>query len=102
MIEIYAMILEGVMRRWFGLGILGVLLSGCVNEEPVKAQPSDGCNAADFAYLKWQKVDVLDGIDLPDPHRIYRAGAMITQDFRQDRINFVIGNSDRIEVIRCG
>lgn len=90
------------MRYWLG-AVLAVGLMGCDIQPVTDVGASKGtCPAEDFQYLKWQKQDVLDAVVLPRGTRIIGPNTVVTQDFRLDRLNFYIGNSGRIEVIRCG
>lgn len=91
------------MRVLVVLSVTIVLVSACTPDGPVeRAAPADKCGAESFQYLKWQKVEVLEDVDLPALHRIVGPNSAVTMDFRPNRLNFSIGNTGRIEAIRCG
>ncbi|MEM9716037.1 MAG: I78 family peptidase inhibitor [Pseudomonadota bacterium] len=81
------------------LCVLGAVACAPVEEVSLS---DDGCRAAEFEYLKWQKAEVLQDVELPEVTRIIRPGMAVTQDFRQNRLNLFIGNTGRIENLRCG
>lgn len=90
------------MRVWFGIVTALLTVAACTQEAAVENPPKDDCDAAAFQYLKWQKAEVLDDLPLPNPHRIIPSGGAVTMDYRPERLNFSIGETGRIETIRCG
>ncbi|MEO0342602.1 MAG: hypothetical protein AAF198_04120 [Pseudomonadota bacterium] len=95
------MISEALKIITKSVGILA-FLGGCTPQVEPDGTTDDPCNAAAFGYVKWQPAEILADLEIPEPHRIYNRSDAITQDFRKKRLNFVVGNTGRIEVIRCG
>ena len=83
--------------------ITTVFVTGCVPIETESApQRPDGCDVTAYEDLKWLDADVLNTRDLPAGTRIIGPNMAVTMDFRQDRLNFSIGKTNRIERIYCG
>lgn len=88
-----------LMKKLFPL----LALAACTQAAPVVPQPpQDTCNAADFALLVGQDATALETVLLLGKVRVIRPGQAVTMDFRQERINFMIDEANRIEAIRCG
>ncbi|PVA06286.1 I78 family peptidase inhibitor [Thalassorhabdomicrobium marinisediminis] len=67
----------------------------------VPAPADDTCNAAQHAGLVGQDATALERVLLMGPVRIIRPGDAVTMDFRPERINFHIDDSNRITSITC-
>ena len=90
------------MKR-LGLLSFGFLVACSVDvSQTGGSTQATSCAAAQFQYLKWQKRSVLGEVALPEPYRIYNRDDPVTLEFRPDRLNIVIGNTERIEAIQCG
>jgi hypothetical protein len=83
--------------------IITVFITGCVpiESETIPPRPSE-CDVTAYQNLKWLDADVLKTRDLPAGTRVIGPNMAVTMDFRQDRLNFSIGKTNRIERIFCG
>ncbi len=84
--------------------MLLIALAGCAvpAPPPVPPQIEDTCGAAEFAGLIGQKTTVLERNLRLGMVRVIRPGDMVTQDFRPERINFMIDDMETIQTINCG
>ncbi|PWE17338.1 hypothetical protein DDZ18_06535 [Marinicauda salina] len=64
------------------------------------APPS--CAAERYQVLVGQLRAEIDEASLPHPLRVYNRGDMVTQDYRPDRLNLVVGADGRIVEVYCG
>jgi len=81
------------------------LLAACtapVVLDPLPQGLDDTCGAAEQAALIGQDVTALERVLLLGQVRVIRPGTVVTQDYRPERINFMIGQDDRITQITCG
>lgn len=80
-----------------------VLLAACA-APPVTLPPrqEDTCGMTQNAGLIGQNVTALEKVLILRMVRVIRPGDMVTQDFRPERINFMIGADEEIQSINCG
>ncbi len=91
------------MKASLALPPVLLAVSACVPAPTgTPAEGADTCGAARFAPYVGQDAAVLDGQQTTGPARVIHPGDAVTMDFRSDRINFVIDDTDRIERIYCG
>ena len=81
------------------------LLAGCATQTPDRTGPipdgaEDTCNAAAYANLVGQ--DAVAALQIPEPKRQYRLGDPVTMDYRAERLNVVLNDTDTITAITCG
>jgi len=71
---------------------------------PPVAEEDSGmeCDADAFAYLIGEPRETVEALDIPQPVRIIPEGAMVTMDFRPERINFDLNAEGRVIRVRCG
>ena len=67
---------------------------------PVSAE--DTCGGAELQGLVGQPVTALERVLILREIRLIRPGDAVTMDFRPDRLNVYIDESERIGEIRCG
>jgi PBP1b-binding outer membrane lipoprotein LpoB len=100
------------MKARFALVAALAFLAGCcctpkpaadVAPPPVAAQPSspDTCGMARFQNLIGQPSSAIDRAALPPGTRILEPDSIVTQDFRQDRLNIFTGTDGRVSSMRC-
>ncbi|MFP4519383.1 MAG: I78 family peptidase inhibitor [Oceanicaulis sp.] len=114
------------MRRVAAFVIAAVLLAGCQTApgageddyEPglvagergpqtdADAGPVDdgspSCPASAYQVLVGQPIGEIHTQSLPEPHRIYGRGDMVTMDHRPDRLNIVTGEDGAVVEVKCG
>lgn len=76
-----------------------LVAAACQAPSPVVA---DGCGATAMQHMVGEPADILALMDLPSPVRIIGPDDIVTLDYREDRLNFYIDESDRIRRITCG
>ncbi|PJI86420.1 peptidase inhibitor I78 family protein [Yoonia maricola] len=80
-----------------------IALAGCTAAEPpLPPQLEDTCGAAAFADLIGQDATALERTLVLGPVRLIRPGDVVTMDFRPDRVNFKINDTETIQSIDCG
>ena len=85
------------MRNSLATAFLMSVIAGCSPDTPAPA----GCAAPDLQYLVGQPEDVLTTMKFGVPIRVIHPGDAVTMDFQSDRLNFIIGESGKIEKIEC-
>ncbi|MEQ8404279.1 MAG: I78 family peptidase inhibitor [Oceanicaulis sp.] len=60
------------------------------------------CAAAAYQVLVGQAIGEVHTASLPEPHRIYGRGDMVTMDYRPDRLNIVTGDDGVVVEVKCG
>jgi PBP1b-binding outer membrane lipoprotein LpoB len=70
---------------------------------PVAEQPAsaDTCGMARFQNLIGQPARAIDRSTLPAGTRILEPNSIVTQDFRQDRLNIFTSADGRVSSMRC-
>ena len=87
------------MKRILALLALGA----CTQMQPaLPAAENDTCAASEYGYLIGQDATTLETVLLLGKVRVIRPGQPVTMDFWPDRINFMIGEDERIVSINCG
>ncbi|MBE0412379.1 I78 family peptidase inhibitor [Yoonia sp.] len=76
--------------------------AACAAAQPLPEKRPDTCGAAAHAGLIGQDATALEKVLILGMVRIIRPGDMVTQDYRPDRINFVVAPDETITVINCG
>lgn len=71
-------------------------------ENPVPVGMDDSCDAAQYASVVGQDATALERVLILGQVRIVRPGSVLTQDYRPERINFIIGADNSIRQITCG
>lgn len=82
-----------------------LILAACAApkvEDPLPVGLDDTCRAAAQSSLIGQDVTSLERVLLLGQVRVIRPGTVVTQDYRPERINFVIDSDDVITQITCG
>lgn len=65
--------------------------------------PSDsGCGAQNRQQLVGTAAKALDESSLPPGTRVLYPNTLATTDYRPDRLNILVGESGKIETVRCG
>lgn len=94
------------MIKRFGLVCGAILLAACQTVEPPPPSRNlvdlKACGADQYTDLIGQDATALERVLILGRVRVIRPTDIITQDFRPDRINFMIGGDERIDSIRCG
>jgi hypothetical protein len=62
----------------------------------------DTCGAASYTDLIGQPATALEKVLLMDMVRIIRPDTMVTMDYREERINFMISDQEVITDVTCG
>lgn len=79
------------------------LLAACAAPQPpLPLQLEDTCGATEFANLIGQDATALERTMRLGMVRVIRPGDVVTQDFRPERINFMIDDNETIATINCG
>lgn len=73
-------------------------LAGCVAASP----EADACGAAGLQSLIGQKDDALAAMTFPQGTRFIYPGTPVSEDYRPDRLNIDIDQSERITGVWCG
>ncbi|MEN8919220.1 MAG: I78 family peptidase inhibitor [Octadecabacter sp.] len=68
---------------------------------PMPAPAEDTCNASAYSNLIGQDVTALERVMLLGQVRVIRPGQAVTMDYRPNRINFNVGEGNRITSIHC-
>ncbi|MBY4894130.1 hypothetical protein KUL25_15340 [Rhodobacteraceae bacterium N5(2021)] len=63
---------------------------------------SDLCGAAGLQGLVGQRAEIAEMLELDHPKRVIRPGTIVTRDYRVERINFDVNDTDRITRVYCG
>jgi len=80
-----------------------VLLAGCTATQAVlPPQLEDTCGAGAFADLIGKDATALETSLLLGPVRVIRPGDAVTMDYLPDRVNFIISETETIQMIDCG
>lgn len=79
-----------------------LLLAGCVATPVKPVEPVGQCGASELQYLVGQPGAVLNGMRFSQDLRVIQPGMPVTMDFRADRLNIWLNQSDRIERVTCG
>ena len=106
------------MMRILALALGASLMAGCQTRPAAEDDPGynlvgergpgageDGaptCPAAAYQVLVGQQIGEIHTASLPDPHRIYGRGDMVTMDYRPDRLNIVTGDGGAVIEVKCG
>jgi hypothetical protein len=62
----------------------------------------DTCGAAAFRDLVGQPDTALDGVTLPDPHRVIAWGSVVTLEYDPARLVIHLAEDGTIETVTCG
>ena len=85
------------MRNIISSVMLLSALAACSPEEPTSTE----CTADAHQNLIGQSETVLATMKFGVPVRVIHPGDAVTMDFQPDRLNFIIGESGKIEKIEC-
>lgn len=69
---------------------------------PAGGERAEECGAGGYRSLVGRDRSVADELMTVQPKRVYGPDEAVTQDYRPDRINFVIGADGTIAEVRCG
>ncbi|HCP81400.1 MAG TPA: hypothetical protein DIT67_07335 [Octadecabacter sp.] len=69
--------------------------------DPLPTPTQDTCNASTYGHLIGQDATALERVMLLGQVRVIRPGQAVTMDFRPERINFNVGEDERITSIHC-
>jgi hypothetical protein len=65
------------------------------------ATAQDTCGASRFTHLVGTLASEIDQATLPAGSRIVTPDALVTQDFRPDRLNVMVGTDGRVGSLSC-
>lgn len=79
------------------------------SSEPEQAMPQtreeatarDSCGASRFLNLVGTEASAIDQSTLPQDARIVAPDSVVTQDFRPDRLNVMVGSDGRVSSLAC-
>jgi hypothetical protein len=77
---------------------VAALLAGC---QMTPAGDAGACPEARFSGLVGQPAVDLGARGLPETARVIWPGNAVTQDFRADRLNIVVGRDGRVAQVAC-
>lgn len=66
-----------------------------------EATARDTCDAARFLHLVGTRMDAIDPATLPEGARLLTPDALVTQDFRPDRLNVMSGTDGLVSSLAC-
>ncbi|WP_193222039.1 I78 family peptidase inhibitor [Amylibacter sp. SFDW26] len=74
-----------------------------VQKNAVRETPaiSPQCPAGDYIDLIGEKSDALKALELPKLHRIIHPNTIVTADYIETRVNFLINEAGLIDNIKC-
>ena len=75
------------------------IVAGCTFEPPVPSE--DGCGAASYSDFLGRDASSLD-LPTDRPVRVVPPGAMVTMDYRADRVNIETDAFGIVTAITCG
>ncbi len=82
--------------------LVALALAACVPAvEPDPVDP-DACRASGSQNLVGQSADILAAMTFPIGTRLIYPDTVVTMDFNPERLNFVVGTTNRIEEVYCG
>jgi hypothetical protein len=85
------------------LPILAALaLAGCVTTPEPEPIDRDACLASGSQNLVGQSADILAAMTFPIGTRLIYPDTAVTTEFNPQRLNFVVGPTNRIEEVYCG
>ena len=100
------------MIRTLVILVAGLTLTACATTasttnpdagvQPDPMPEPQPCAAEAYQVLVGQPVGGVHTDSLPRPHRVYGPGDMITEDYRPDRLNIVVGENGVIAEVKCG
>jgi hypothetical protein len=84
-----------------------LIVAGCTVQAAPEPLPASGpCNAAPAQKLLGQPADkvLLEAQTLSGAKavRSYKTGSAVTMDYREDRLNIVVDEANRIVELKCG
>lgn len=79
-----------------------VLCAACAAPPTLPPEQYDTCGATQRAALIGQDATALEKVLILGMVRVIRPDDMVTRDYRQERINFIIGRDEKITAINCG
>ena len=82
--------------------LAALLLAACVTTPEPEPINTDACLASGSQNLVGQSADILAAMTFPIGTRLIYPGTAVTEDFNPERLNFVVGPSNRIEEVYCG
>ena len=102
------MILQSITKACFFASIFFVL-GACQEDKDVVQKKairetsaiSPLCSADDYLDLIGKNADVLNTLELPRPHRIIHPNTIVTADFIETRVNFLINEVGVIDTVKC-
>jgi len=65
------------------------------------ATAQDSCGASRFQHLIGTRLDAIDPTTLPEGARLLTPDAIVTQDFRPDRLNVMSGTDGLVSSLAC-
>jgi Peptidase inhibitor I78 family len=77
-------------------------LAACVPVEAPDPVDEDACGASGSQNLVGQSGDILAAMTFPIGTRIIYPDTAVTLDFNPERLNILVGRTNRIEEINCG
>ena len=83
--------------------ILILSLAACTASEPTLPPPgTDTCNANEYSALIGQDATALERVMLLGMVRVIKPDSIVTKDYRLERINFYVDETNAISAIKCG
>jgi len=75
---------------------------GRAESEGVAGDAAPSCPETAYQVLVGQPIGEIHTASLPQPHRIYARGDMVTMDYRPERLNIVTGDGAAVIEVKCG
>ena len=89
------------MTRLLLISLIG-FLGACAETTANDTRSFRDCDAEFYNRYLWQKVSVLESVDLPQNTRVILPDHVVTMDHVAGRLNFQIGELGRVERVYCG
>jgi Peptidase inhibitor I78 family len=77
-------------------------LAACVPALEPEPVDEDACRASGSQNLVGQSADILAAMTFPIGTRVIYPDTAVTMDFNSERLNILVGRSNRIEEVNCG
>jgi len=80
---------------------LGLTMTACATPPAAPVVNDDACGTARFAHLIGTRAEGIDRATLPAGTRVLTPDAIVTRDFRADRLNIMVGADGIVGSLRC-
>lgn len=79
----------------------GTSVEAQMPQTAAEATARDACGASRFRHLIGTRLDAIDRSALPEGARLLTPDAIVTQDFRPDRLNVMSGTDGLVSSLSC-